>query len=273
MASVTEVAECLELDRDNGALSVLQHLMGFRRRRVPRDGGGTSGRVSLRGFLESFDDQRVRVNVCLIGADVFTDDQVEEVDWAVYRLREIYSVAGLGVAAHNYFVLSTDSRITGTGDPDYAPTTAAQIFSLTRAWNNGSEVIDVFLPIAMAVTTPCTPPSAGCLNWILGRSPIVGPTDKSNVPDDDPDGAVTMVASTGGFTGEQTARTMAHELGHYFGLQHPPNTTPSTGTTVSTRPNALMTQTGFATNDLSDNLNNTEISTVVAFGAVEGGCP
>jgi hypothetical protein len=72
---------------------------------------------------------------------------------------------------------------------------------------------------------------------LLGRSAVDGPCDKD---------AKGMNGATCGLWGsEQTARTFAHELGHYLGLEHrnsqPDNLMCQSGQANSTRNSVLLT--------------------------------
>ena len=81
-----------------------------------------------------------------------------------------------------------------------SPTTEGDLEDLTADWTVSNDGIDLFIPHNMNI------PSNG--GMILGKSAIDGPCDKN---------AKGMTGATCGLWGsEQTARTFAHELGHYL---------------------------------------------------------
>jgi hypothetical protein len=89
---------------------------------------------------------------------------------------------------------------------------------------------------------------------ILGQAPEGGPCDKD---DKDMNGA-----TVGLFGSEQTARSFAHELGHYLGLGHRNN-----------QPDNLMCQSGQANSIRnSTQLTNGQGNTMKNHCFVKGGC-
>ena len=102
-----------------------------------------------------------------------------------------------------------------------APTEEGQLQELTERWEVPNNGIDLFIVHDMNIAS-----NGGML---LGRSAVDGPCG-----DKDQKG---MEAATAGLWGsEQTARTVAHELGHYLTLEH-----------RNGEPDNLMCQSGRAT--------------------------
>ena len=191
-----------------GTVGAAWHLFGFRRRRVPTGPGDFPRRptVSLLGLLRGIAGDHVNLNVFRVGADQFTDADHHRADFALFRVREVFDAAGLrmGRLAH-YDIATADA------DGLDAPTSTADLIRLSRKWRGYKDAIDVFFPRAMSVTVTID----GKTYSALGRSAIDGPCD-GKVVGDDMSGAVCGLW----WSFDETARTFAHEVGHYLGLEH-----------------------------------------------------
>jgi hypothetical protein len=209
----------------SGDLSVLGDFFGFFRRRVPPDPTGAQTQVSLKNQTQRLKGKHHHLNVIAVGVDQFTDNDDIEVDYAIYRLRTIWAQASLGVGRIQHWGVDT----TDAGGLD-TPTTKGELEDITDTWTVPNDGIDMFIPHNMSV------PSDGGV--ILGRSAVGGPCE-----DKDDKG---MNGSTAGLWGsEQTARTFAHELGHYLDLKHkngsPDNLMCQSGKANSTRNSVDLT--------------------------------
>lgn len=223
MESLKQGANCIGINSNN--FSVLRHFFGFFRGTLPPDPTGADVTVSLKKQLGLLEGDHFHVNVIAVGVDNFTDSDDIEVDYSIFKLRNVYDNVGIGVGrVEHYGVDEADA------DGLHAPTTKGQLEDITDkwvVWNNG---IDLFIPSDMNVSS-----NGGS---ILGRSAVDGPCE-----DKDDKG---MNGSVSGLWGdEQTARTVAHELGHYLTLEHrnsePDNLMCQSGKANSIRDSVLLT--------------------------------
>jgi hypothetical protein len=195
-ASLRAFASCIGV---SGPFSVLGDFYGLRQRRVPTDPTGVRVEVSLRDQINSLRGRHFNLNVIKVGSDQFTNSDHNEIDYSIFKVRNVYRQIGLGVGRIRHWVVST-ADANGLD----SPTTEGDLEDLTADWTVANDGVDLFIPHNMNI------PSNG--GMILGKSAINGPCDKN---------AKGMTGATCGLWGsEQTARTFAHELGHYLGLSH-----------------------------------------------------
>jgi len=230
-ASRRALAGCIGV---TGPFSVLGDFFGFARRRLPPDPTGVRVEVSLKEQVARLRGAHLHLNVIAVGSDQFTDADYQEIDYSIFKLRNVYRPVNVGVGRIKHWVIST-----ADADGLDSPTTEGQLEDLTRAWTVRNDGVDLFVPHNMAI------PSNG--GMILGKSAVGGPCDK--------DAKGFSGATCGLWGSEQTARTFAHELGHYIGLSHNHGADCPTGTTarnnlmaqsrcaVSTRGSVLLTAT------------------------------
>lgn len=226
VASLRAIADCIDAPEN---FSVLEHVFGFRRRRVPADPAapGTAGwedtSVSVLEQVRLLQDEFYNLNIIKVGWDQFsaTDraDMDERADYAVYRAHDIYADEDIGVGRVRFWVIDTadaDGLDTLTTDDD--------LDRLTNEWSVDNDGLDVFIPFNMTI-----PSGSGTL---LGRSEIDGPCEKVF---DEKERDASVV---GPWASMSLSRTFSHENGHYLSLEHPNN--------QNSVPLRLMTQTGAA---------------------------
>lgn len=234
------------------------HLFGHLLERVPEAPADFGvRRISLLDHLRRVDQRRIELNVWRIGSDLFSNQDNERIDFAIFRMRQIYEQSDLTVGRIRHYA-RTESQSKNLD----TPTSESDLQDITETWSGHQNGIDVFFPANMNVSITLPDGSSGVL---LGISPIEGPCDTT---DSGLQGAVCGIWSF-----DRTARTFSHELGHYLGLEHPALTTDPAGNKISTRPDSLMAQTWSANSARnSTDLNNTEGSDLRDHCAVEEGC-
>lgn len=212
MTSIRHLAKCIVLPKN---FSVLGDFLGFFRRTLPPDPSGIPVTVSLLHQARLLKGRHFNLNVIAIGAENFGDAERSLVDFAIFRSRQIYTQVGVGVGRVLHFQVS----IAAAHGLD-APTTEGQLEDISNLKVINNDALDVSLPFAMNVSS-----NGGS---ILGLSPQPGPCVEKD--DKGMNGSVV-----GLFSGDQTARTFSHEVGHNLGLGH-----------QNDHPNNLMCQSGSA---------------------------
>jgi hypothetical protein len=226
MASLREIADCIDAPGD---FSVLEHVFGFWRRRVPADPAapGSPGwedtSVSVLEQIRLLQGEFYNLNIIKVGWDQFSDatraDMDERADYAVYRAHDIYAQEDIGVGRVRFWVVDS-----ADADGLDTLTTDDELDQLTDEWSVDNDGLDVFIPFNMSIPT-----DGGNL---LGRSEIDGPCEKEY---DEKERDASVV---GPWTSMSLSRTFSHENGHYLGLEHPDD--------QNSVPLRLMTQTGAA---------------------------
>jgi hypothetical protein len=204
-------------------LSVCRDVLGFTRGRVPTrlSTARDVPAVSLRSYVGRLRDANFDVTLILAGSDAMTVADEQVIDYAVWRLREIYSEAGICVR-----LVHRDPRLVADSLGHDMVFTSDEIIDTGHDLTVDGDRLPVVLPADMNVTRT----KNGKIETTLGQSPIKGPCGHRD--EDGQNSAVVMV------NGEETARTLAHEIGHYLGCEHP-----------ATAGSDLMTQTGKAVSD------------------------
>jgi hypothetical protein len=207
MANVKSALECLEVDVSE-RVSVLGDLFGFLRRKVPNDNPATKSRVSLLQQIQSIQGPHFHFNIIRVGFDLLPtsaaecsslDECYEKLDYAVYRSREIFQQieVGLGRVLH-YAISSSDAA----GKDDLGSLGEGE--ELIEQWSTDNNGIDLFFVRTISDTST---------NWAGMTPDVPGSCDKGDKDDGLIGGEINR-------TFEQVARTLAHEVGHFCGLEH-----------------------------------------------------
>lgn len=140
----------------------------------------------------------VNVNCILVGADLFSDADFQEVDHAVHTTRALYAQVGLALGSVEFWAIPV-ANARGREHID----DNSEAVALTDEWTVPNHALDLFF-----VRTYAGP--------AIGISRVDGPCDKNAKG---MDGSVVAIEGPSAATGA----AMAHELAHYLGLGHDPS--------------------------------------------------
>ena len=196
MASVKSILNCIGVNT-SGSVSILFHLFGFTRARVPPDPEPTAtAQVSLLQLVRDLQGRHLHLNVIRVGFDTLSaTDQAtgdEKLDYAIYRIRNIYRGVSLGVGRVEHFAITAAQS---NGRDDLGSEDEAD--QLSDEWSVPNNSIDVFVVRNISDTD------------FVGISPVGGSCDKG----DDDDG---LVGGEINRAAEGFSRTFAHEVGHFL---------------------------------------------------------
>lgn len=190
--SIRSIAGCLGVnsplsDSFLAPISVTRDILGF--------WNGAPRTVSLLEQIERVQGPHVHMNFILVGADQFTPDDMREIDMALEITRDVYGRVGLGVGRVERYAISTVAAL--GADDIHGDDEAVE---LTGRWTVHNHSIDIFWVRSYAGVR-------------RGLSPTGGPCDK-----DSKGMTGSVVALEGSYY--TMAITLAHEAGHYLGLEH-----------------------------------------------------
>lgn len=204
----------------SGRVSFCGHILGFLADQnvpAPLNPDRPRSMISLTDYVHLLKVTYFNVQIIIAGSDLLNVNDRKAINYAIYRLRDIYRMAGIGVAR------VTRVDLTAANSQGHATvSTQADILQTGTDITTDGDFIPVVLPANMNVSV--TNPN-GTVSVTLGQSPIGGPCSPRTGPG--------QRSSVVGIQGEGTGRTLAHEVGHFLGAQHP-----------ATPDNSLMTQTG-----------------------------
>lgn len=187
-----------------GTVSVLSDFFGFFQGRVPTDpDASVTAQVSLLDLMTSLQGKHIHLNVIRVGIDNFTDDpnsdddELDRIDYAIYRIRIIYRQVNLGVGRILHWDVTSAEA---DGKDDIGSETEAE--ELTHDWTVDNNGIDVFMVDSVSIP------------GVAGLTIQDGPCDKD---DKKTNGSIGGEVNR---DAERVARTFAHEVGHYLGLAH-----------------------------------------------------
>lgn len=188
MASIRQIADCIGLAEDFG---IVRGFFGYT--------GGAPETLSLKAQVNRLYGPHIHVNLIRVGFELFSEWDNLEIDNALHFMRRTYETVNIGIGrVGNYYISTSDSHgREHISDPDEAE-------DLTREFTIPNNGIDIFLVRTFGGPDGGAAPPGG------------GPTNKN---DDTMDGVVVSIQDAP----QITATSLAHEVGHYLGLDHVDN--------------------------------------------------
>ncbi len=222
--SVRDLLDCVDADLTEDQ-SLLRRLFGFRRGLVPPDPTGADASVSVRQLAVDIDGDHIHLNVIAMGFDALNTANLAsariDVDYCIYRIRNIYRPQGVGVGRVLHYSVDRDDA-----DGLDVINGSDECVELWRSFYVDNDGIDAFV--------------VRSISGLLGLSPVGGDCGKQSKDDG-------LVAGGVDNNAEGLSRTFAHEVGHFLGLDHNHNELPDGPCPATTAgQNNLMAQTGCA---------------------------
>jgi hypothetical protein len=215
MASIRALCTCIGITESD--VSILGDFFGFTGLKdltgstlpptLPPDPTGATVQVSLKRQVDRVQGLHFHLNVVRIGSDLFSEVDKQEINYSIFKLRNIYHEAGVGVGRVLHW--GVDSSNAGGL---VSPTSKGDLRQITQNWTVDNDGIDLFLPFNMSVPGPKPKTSTA------GLSPVGGTCKHKDKTTGLSGSTAAIAGNLSGF--DQTARTIAHELGHYLGLWH-----------------------------------------------------
>lgn len=222
MVSLRDAARCINLDNSN-SFSVVRDFFGYMR--------GAPQQLSLLTQIRRLQGRHIHLNCIRVGSDQFTANDLAEIDSAVEFTRNNFAQINIGIGRVKHYIITTAEA---NGRDNINSDSEAE--SLTDEWTVDNDAYDVFFVLTYSGTT-------------IGLSRVDGPCDKDAKGMDGSVVAIEGSVNTTGFV-------LAHEVGHYMGLDH------------NSSNNNLM----FASVPNGGNLNSAQGSTMRGHCFVKSGC-
>jgi hypothetical protein len=184
MASFRQIAACIGLSSN---FRVVRDFYGYVTS-VPQ-------KLSLLKQLRLLKSEHVHLNLIRVGIESFTLSDESEIDFAVQMTRDTYAPVKLGIGrVRRYFIPTSEAN----GHEHISSDSEAE--DLTNEFSVSNDALDVFFVLTYAST-------------VAGSSPTCGTCDKYSKR---MTGTVVAIEDVP----LMTAATLAHEIGHYLGLDH-----------------------------------------------------
>lgn len=187
MLSIQQRAQCLGLGPN---FSVIGDFFGY---------SSVPGTVSVATQLERLANPRIDLDLIRVGMDQFTSADIQEIDVAVARMRELYAPHSLAVGRLYHSGISTADA---AGYDNIGSDSEA--VDLCDDWSGPNDgAMDVYLVLTYAGDT-------------IGYSAVDGPYDQRDGGKGQMEGSVVAIEGWPDLTGF----VLAHEVAHYLGLSH-----------------------------------------------------
>ena len=202
MIKLRQLASCIGVIQPDGSVSVTRDFFGYRSLAA----AAASGPVSVRTQMALLEGRHLHLNMIRVGVENFTSADLDNLDAAIVAARSILAPAQIGIGRVRAFAISDLDATVLAGVSNSWITSDAEAVALADAFSFQQGALDVFI----------------VLNWgifqddnTLGLSPVPGPCDKDDTACDNTGLAVLISDSS-----TATGATLAHEIGHYLGLEH-----------------------------------------------------
>lgn len=198
VASLRQIAGCIGV---SGDFSVVRDFFGYttgvptiKLVQLPEGDPVLVQEVSVLHQIKALKGKHLHLNLIRVGVEFFTPDDEAEIDAAVRLMRFIYAGAGLGIGRVQRWFITTEEA-----DGHENIGSDCEAIDLMDEWSVPNDALDAFFVLTYAGSR-------------TGAAPEDGPCDK----DDKASGVVIAIEGSP----EQTGYTLAHETGHYLGLDH-----------------------------------------------------
>ncbi len=204
VASLKQVFSALNR---KGNVSLCRDVLGLSNGRVPAavDTARPKPQINVNQFVRLLRGQHFHVQLIVTGSDLLSDNDTKVLDYDVFRLRDIYATAEIGIG-----IVSRELRSAQNSGGHAVVRTGDDITATGHDITADGDFVPVVIPADMNVTV--VNPD-GTVTIALGLSPTSGPCS--------PRTRSGMNSSVVDFTGERGGRALAHEVGHYLGAEHP----------------------------------------------------
>lgn len=189
MASIRELAACLELP---GNFSILQDFFGYITP-VPQP-------ISLLRQAQLLQGPYINLNLIQVGVYDGDPQRVMRMNVGLQFTRQVYDNVDLGIGRVDYYELAASEKVNGFT----IITSGTEAIDLTNEWFAPGYAIDAFFVIFIADA--------------LGYTTVDGPCNKSQHYQGFYYVATGVVVATD--MPGNLGITLAHEIGHYLGLEH-----------------------------------------------------
>jgi hypothetical protein len=188
--------EGVDLSED---VSVLKRLFGFITSRVPKDPDtSVTASVSVRQMIDDHDVDHIHLNVIRVGLDIVSSDSDEwlpRLDYGVYRMQNIFRPHGIGIRSMHWLIPWSPENDFDVIDSE------SEAKDLWRSYSVDNDGIDAFVVINILRRADLSgvAPHGDCEKGTRNDGLLAGYIDRDD---------------------EGFARTFAHEIGHFLGLDH-----------------------------------------------------
>ena len=199
---------CAALGR-TGSVSLCRDILGFTGFKIPAAANNTRPApvLSINRFVRLLRGKHFHVHLILAGSEMFTGKDMSRIDYEVFRLRDIYAAAGIGIG-----IVSGEGRPAANSAGHAVIRTRADVEHTSHDITANGNFIPVVIPADMTSNLIA---EDGTVKVGFGLSPIGGPCSPRNAE---------LNSVVIDFDGDPMSRTLAHEVGHFLGARHPSST-------------------------------------------------